>query len=103
MPGSKVPFNKAARQGQSDAGHPGDGARREGRPVARIRDTVNLTLAVSEEVQRKSVQYQTDLELPPGRFTMKVVVRENQTGTLGSFEAVVQCRTSAGRRFGSAR
>jgi len=35
------------------------------------------------------VQYQTDLELPPGLFTMKVVVRENQSGSMGSFEAAI--------------
>jgi VWFA-related protein len=59
------------------------------RPIARIRDTVNLSVSASEEVQRKNVQYQTDLELPPGLFQLKVVVRENQTGTLGSFEAII--------------
>jgi VWFA-related protein len=89
VPGSKVPFNKSRDKDKAtldifaivrDSG---------GRPVARIRDTVSLTLSVAEEVQRKNVQYQTDLELPPGLFTMKVVVRENQTGTMGSFEAVV--------------
>ncbi len=59
------------------------------RPIARIRDTINLSVSASEEVQRKNVQYQTDLELPPGLFQLKVVVRENQTGTLGSFEAII--------------
>ena len=59
------------------------------RPVARIRDTINLTVSATEEGQRKNVQYQTDLELPPGLFQLKVVVRENQTGQLGSFEAII--------------
>jgi VWFA-related protein len=59
------------------------------RPVARIRDTVNLAVSGAEEVQRKNVQYQTDLELPPGVFQLKVVVRENETGTMGSFEALI--------------
>ena len=35
------------------------------------------------------MQYQTDLELPPGVFNMKVVVRENETGAMGSFEAAI--------------
>ena len=59
------------------------------RPIARIRDTINLSVSPTEEVQRKNVQYQTDLELPPGLFQLKVVVRENETGQLGSFEAII--------------
>jgi VWFA-related protein len=89
VPGSKVPFNKSRDKDKATLDILAIVRDAEGRPVARIRDTVNLTLSVAEEVQRKNVQYQTDLELPPGLFTMKVVVRENQTGTMGSFEAVV--------------
>jgi hypothetical protein len=33
--------------------------------------------------------YQTGVFLPPGRFSVKVVVRENATGKIGSFEAAL--------------
>ena len=33
--------------------------------------------------------YQTGATLPPGRFTAKVVVRENTTGQMGTFETPV--------------
>ena len=33
--------------------------------------------------------YQAGLTLPPGRFVVKVVVRENANGTMGSFESGV--------------
>ncbi len=46
-------------------------------------------MAATEDVQRKNVQYQTDFELPPGVFRLKVVVRENQAGNMGSFETSV--------------
>jgi VWFA-related protein len=59
------------------------------RPVGRVRDTINLSVAASEGVQQKNVQYQTNFELPPGTYRLKFVVRENQTGTLGSFETIV--------------
>jgi VWFA-related protein len=89
VPGSSVPFNTSKDKDKAtldvlaivrDAG---------GRPVARVRDTVNLNLSATEEVRRKNVQYQTDLELPPGAFQLKVVVRENETGNMGSFEAPI--------------
>ena len=33
--------------------------------------------------------YQSGVTLPPGRFSLKVVVRENTSGLMGSFEAPV--------------
>src|SRR4029079_12864558 len=35
----------------------------------------------------KSVQYRTGFTLPPGKFRLKVVVRENVGGAFGSFES----------------
>jgi hypothetical protein len=40
-------------------------------------------------VQRKNVQYNSSFLLPPGAYSVKFVVRENQTGRMGSFEAAV--------------
>ena len=37
-------------------------------------------------MQRKNVQYNSGFILPPGKYHLKFVVRENQTGRLGSFE-----------------
>jgi hypothetical protein len=36
------------------------------------------------------VQYDTGLSLPPGKYHLKFVVRENQTGRMGSFETDAQ-------------
>ena len=38
---------------------------------------------------RKQVLYRTGVTLPPGRFSIKVVVRENADGQMGSFEAPI--------------
>jgi VWFA-related protein len=89
VPGSKVPFNRSRDKDRAALDILAVIRDAQNRPIARIRDTVSLNLSASEEVQRKNVQYQTDLELPPGLFNMKVVVRENQTGTMGSFEATI--------------
>ena len=37
-------------------------------------------------MQKKNVQYDTGLSLTPGKYHLKFVVRENQTGRMGSFE-----------------
>jgi VWFA-related protein len=58
-------------------------------PVGRIRDTINLSVAASEGVRQKNVQYQTDFDLPPGAYRLKVVVRENRGGTMGTFETTL--------------
>ena len=57
----------------------------QGRPVGRIRQTLKLT----PEGGTKQVLYQSGLALPPGRFSAKVVVRDNANGAVGSFETGV--------------
>jgi VWFA-related protein len=89
VPGSSVPFNRSGDKSKATIDIVGVVRDPQQRPVARIRDTVNLAVSATDQVERKNVQYQTDLELPPGVFTMKVVVRENETGSMGSFEAAI--------------
>jgi hypothetical protein len=50
---------------------------------------VKLAVESSREVRRKNVQYNTGLLLAPGNYHLKFVVRENQTGRMGSFETDV--------------
>ena len=59
----------------------------QGRPVARVRETVPLQPESLATLATKQFLYQTGVTLPPGRFSVKVVVRENTGGTVGSFEA----------------
>ena len=61
----------------------------QGRPIGRIRETLKLPATAGSPFTDKQVLYQTGVTLPPGRFSVKVVVRENTSGTLGSFEAPV--------------
>src|SRR6185312_11176928 len=58
-------------------------------PIGNARETVKLAVDESRQVRRKNVQYNTGFVLPPGKFHIKFVVRENQTGRLGSFETDV--------------
>src|SRR6202007_3069710 len=58
--------------------------------VGHQRDTVKLALDSAQQVRRKNVQYNTAFILAPGNYHLKFVVRENQTGRMGSFETDVQ-------------
>jgi len=61
----------------------------QGRPVGRIQQTMQLPAGSTGTVASKQILYQSPVMLPPGRFTVKVVVRENTSGLMGSFEAPV--------------
>jgi len=60
----------------------------QGRPVGRLRETLDIVPDASGLASRQLL-YQAGLTLPPGRFMVKVVVRENANGTIGSFESGV--------------
>ena len=61
----------------------------QGRTVGRLRDTLDVPAGDNGSLAGRLVLYQSGVTLPPGRFSVKVVVRENSTGTIGSFEAPI--------------
>lgn len=56
-------------------------------PVGRFRETLRLPAGTGATLAGRQVLYQSGVTLPPGRFSVKVVVRENVRGQMGSFEA----------------
>jgi VWFA-related protein len=86
VPGSQIPFTRNSDRDKATLDVIGIVTDGERHPVTRIRDTVKLAVNTSAEVQKKNVQYDTGVSLPPGKFHVKFVVRENQTGRMGSFE-----------------
>jgi VWFA-related protein len=56
------------------------------RTLATLRDTVRVGADAAGSLAAAHIQYQTSLRLPPGRYWMKVVARENTGGRIGSFE-----------------
>ena len=57
--------------------------------VGNVQDTVKLSVNQSQQVERKNIQYSTGFTLAPGCYQLKFVVRENQTGAMGSFETLI--------------
>jgi hypothetical protein len=60
-----------------------------GFPVGRIRDTLTVPPSGAQLLAARQVQFETGVTLPPGRFSVKIVVRENTTGLMGTFETAI--------------
>jgi len=59
-----------------------------GRTVGALRDTIKVRLESErfQQVQQRSLVYQGGLILGPGRYRLKFLARENETGRIGTFE-----------------
>ncbi len=87
VPGSQIPFVKGGDKDKATLDIIGEVIDEVKRPVGRARQTVKLNLDQSVGARQKNIQYTTSFNLPPGKYDVKFVVRENQTGRMGSFEA----------------
>jgi VWFA-related protein len=90
VPGSQIPFVQEKDKDRATLDIIGQ-VRESGKfPVGELRDTVKLTVDSAQQVRRKNVQYNTSFVLAPGNYHLKFIVRENQTGRMGSFETDVR-------------
>ena len=89
VPGSQIPFVKGGDKDKATLDIIGAVIDEAKRPVGRVRDTVKLNLDPSLQARQKNIEYTTSFNLPPGKYQLKFVVRENQTGRMGSFIADV--------------
>ncbi len=87
VPGSQIPFVKGGDKDKATLDILGEVIDEVKRPIGRVRQTVPLKLDSSLRARQKNIEYTTSFNLPPGKYHLKFVVRENQTGRMGSFEA----------------
>jgi len=90
VPGSQIPFVRSSDRDKATLDVIGMVLDSEHHPLNRIRDTVKLAVSTSTEVQKKNVQYDAGMSLLSGKYHLKFVVRENQTGRMGSFETDIE-------------
>jgi VWFA-related protein len=86
VPGSQIPFVKGGDRDKATIDIIGEVKDMAGRAEGEVRQTVKLAIDQQQQVSRKNVQYTTNFTLPPGKYHVKFVVRENETGHMGSFE-----------------
>jgi VWFA-related protein len=90
VPGSQIHSVKNGDRDKANIDIIGQVKNTQGIVVGNVRDTVKLALDAAQQVQRKNIQYSTGFTLAPGKYHLKFVVRENQTGAMGSFETNLQ-------------
>jgi hypothetical protein len=89
VPGSQIPFVKGSDKDKATLDIIGEVIDEAKRPIGHARETVKLNLDPGLQARQKNIQYTTSFNLPPGKYSLKFVVRENQTGQMGSFEAEI--------------
>lgn len=87
VPGSQIPFVKGGDKDRATLDIIGQIKDPSGHDVGDVRDTVKLAIDQSQQVRQKNVEYTTNFTLPIGKYHLKFVLRENETGHMGSFEA----------------
>lgn len=86
MPGSQITFVKGGDRDKGTLDVIGQVRDMAGHDIGDVRDTVKLAVDQTQQVRQKNVQYTTGFNLPVGKYHVKFVVRENETGRMGSFE-----------------
>ncbi len=90
VPGSQIHSVKNGDRDKANIDVIGQVKNAQGIIVGNVRDNIKLTLDAAQQVQQKNIQYSTGFTLAPGKYHLKFVVRENQTGAMGSFETDLQ-------------
>ena len=87
VPGSQIPFVHGGNQDKATLDVIGQVKNHAGMQVGNVRDTVKLKLKTTQDAKQKNIQYTTSFVLAPGSYQIKFVVRENESGRMGSFQA----------------
>ncbi len=86
VPGSQIPFTRTKDQDKATLDIAAQVKNAQGLVVGNARDTVKLAVDGAVGAARRNIQYGTKFALAPGHYHVKFVVRENETGSMGSFE-----------------
>jgi VWFA-related protein len=87
IPGSEVPFRAKSATHETGFDFAWRATNAKGQVVAALDDTlpVKLNASTYQQVLQSNILYEGGLLLPPGNYTLKVVVREDRTGKIGTF------------------
>ncbi|MGQ9915806.1 MAG: VWA domain-containing protein [Bryobacteraceae bacterium] len=89
IPGSAIPLKKQGGAETTTFDFVGQVKDARGAVAATVRDAIKIQLREEKagQLASRSLIYDTGFTLPPGAYSMRMVVRENLTGKLGSFDA----------------
>ncbi len=88
IPGSSIPFRQHSTVHKTQFDFAWRATDPNGKVAGGLRDTlpVKLNASTYQKVLKGNILYEGGMVLPPGSYKLKVVVRENLTGKMGTFE-----------------
>lgn len=88
IPGSTVQLARKGSAGTTEFDFIGQVRDLKGRITGSVRDGIKVKLSEdeAEQLNKRHLQYDTGFTLSPGDYRLKFLVRENQTGKMGTFE-----------------
>ncbi len=93
LPGSEIPLHGVNPKATPEVDIAGEVLDQTGRQLDHVGQTIRLTPAIAgpgQQLQNKNLQYNTGFLLAPGqKYQLRFAARENQTGRMGAFEAVL--------------
>ncbi len=90
VPGSQIHATTVKDKDKATIDFLGEVKNAQGIAVGQVRQTVPLAIDANQQLQKRNIQYSTGFTLAPGKYHVKFVVRENQSGNMGSFETDIQ-------------
>lgn len=95
IPGSEIPLHGINPKATPEVDIAGEVIDQSGRVLDHVNQTIQLTQALAggpggEQLRNRNLQYNTGFMLAPGqKYQIRFAARENQTGQMGAFEAVL--------------
>ncbi len=89
IPGSQVAFMKKSGKHETEFDFAWKITDAQNHTAGGLRDTlpVRMTNDTYDEIIGSNLFYEGEVVLPPGKYNLKAVVRENESGKIGTFEA----------------
>jgi VWFA-related protein len=102
IPGSAIPLKRQGGGETTTFDFIGQVRDEKGGSMGAVRDTIKIQLRDEKtgQLASRSLIYDTGFTLVPGKYRIKMLVRENQTGKMGTFESKFEVPDLGGRKDG---
>jgi VWFA-related protein len=90
VPGSQIHATTVKDKSKANIDFLGQVKNAQNIVVGQVNQTVPLSIDANQQLEKRNIQYSTGFTLAPGKYHVKFVVRENQSGNMGSFETDIQ-------------
>jgi hypothetical protein len=93
IPGTEIPLRKKGSTEETTTfDFLGEVRNAKGAQVALLRDSIKMRLREEQagKLKAQNLLYETGFRLGPGSYRLKMLVRENETGKMGTYERVFQ-------------